>query len=377
MILKRLSLVNYKNIERADLDFSDKLNCIIGANGMGKTNLLDSIYYLSFTRPNIYIPDSMVIRDGSEMAVIDAEYEANGKKDSLYLGLRNGKSKVLKRNKKTYSKLSDHIGLFPLVMISPADSELIFGGSGERRKFVDQIVCQESRQYMNAAILYRRLLEQRNAILKQPYSIDLNVLSIVDHRMANVGASILRYRAEWIERIRPLFLEYYQTISDSSDVVDLQYLSSLREISSVDFGTETSEDLLEAWQCTLDRDKALGYTTIGPHRDDLEMLLSGHLIRRVGSQGQNKSYLIALKFAQFALLRELHGNNTPIILLDDIFDKLDEHRVSRIVNLVAGEDFGQIFMTDTNRKYLDQILAQLPVQNHSILHTVDGSFTPL
>lgn len=373
MILKQLSLLNYKNIERANISFSDKLNCIIGANGMGKTNLLDSIYYLSFTRTNIYVPDSMVIRHGAEMAVLEGEYQVKEKKEELYLGLRSGKSKILKRNKKQYSKISDHIGLFPVVMVSPADIELIQGGSPERRKFVDQIICQESREYMNALIVYKRLLEQRNALLKKEFSLDLNVLAIIDQRMAGLAEILIKYRMEWISRIRPLFLSFYQDISDSSDVVDLRYLPSF---SPHDDGY-SAESFLTTWQESLERDKILGYTSLGPHRDDLEMLLGEHLIRRIGSQGQNKSYLIALKFAQFSLLRQLHPKNTPLLLLDDIFDKLDEQRVSRIVSLVASDDFGQIFMTDTNRKYLDQILEQLPNKDFCIFQTENGVFTKL
>lgn len=374
MILTKLSLLNYKNIEAAELTFSDKLNCVIGANGMGKTNLLDSIYYLSFTRPNQYLHDSMVIRNGADLAIIDglyryAEGHQAGKEEQVYIGLRRNKSKILKRNKKEYPKLSDHVGLFPLVMIAPSDIDLIRGGSAERRAFMDQIICQESRQYLTAAQAYRRQLEQRNAMLKQDFGLDLQVLEVLDEQMASYAVQMLEQRLEWIERIRPIFLRNYQFISNSGEEVSLNYLPSL------ELREYTKESLKSAWQACFQRDRTLGYTTIGPHRDDLEMLLGDLLIRKVGSQGQNKTFMIALKFAQYSLLRQLHPHNTPILLLDDIFDKLDEQRVGRIVELVSGSDFGQIFMSDTNRNYLDQILRSMPDQaDYSIYLAKDGHF---
>lgn len=368
MILKQLSLTNFKNIEVASLQFSDKLNCIIGSNGMGKTNLLESIYYLSFTRTSRYIPDSMVIRHGAEMAVIDAEYEMNGKAEQLFFGLRMGRAKILKRNKKEYSRMSDHIGLFPLVMIAPDDIDLIKGGSVERRSFIDQIISQESRPYLTAIQTYKGLLEQRNAMLKIDYGLDLDLLSILNHQMAVQAETIIEYRLRWLERLRPIFLKNYRFISDAGDEVSLEYLSS--------FPSETysATDFERIWENSLQKDLTLGYTSFGPHRDDLEMLLDGTLIRKIGSQGQNKSYMVALKFAQYELLKSLHPNNPPILVLDDVFDKLDENRVNRIVQLVSGADFGQIFMTDTNRNYLDQILQRMENKSFSIFTAENGAF---
>ncbi len=371
MILKQLSLTNYKNIEATTLTFSDKLNCIVGSNGMGKTNLLDSIYYLSFARTCVYLPDHMVVRSGTEMAILDGKYRVGDKEEHLYCGIRLGKQKVFRRNKKEYTKISDHIGAFPLVMISPADFELIRGGSDERRKFMDMIISQESPQYLLSLISYRKLLEQRNSMLKKR-CFNSELLDVLDEQMAPHAETILQFRREWLQQIRPLFINYYSTISDHRDNVELSYASSLSNDQE-----KTAKVFVQEWASTRERDFALGHTSAGPHRDDLNMLLDGVLIRKIGSQGQNKTFMVALKFAQYKLLRSLQPHNPPILLLDDVFDKLDANRVDRIVRLVSGEDFGQIFMSDTNRKYLDQILAHLPDKTYSIFKAKDGVFEEL
>lgn len=373
MVLNHLSLTNYKNINQISLDFSEKLNCIIGANGMGKTNLLDSIYYLSFTKSHLHLPDHMVIQNNTDMAIIEGQYSMNNKEERVFCGIRTGKPKVFRRNKKEYDRIADHIGVFPLVMISPSDIELIKGGSIERRKFMDQLISQESVPYLTSLMNYRRLLEQRNALLKQEYGLDLAVLNILSSQMATEAEVILKYRIEWLDRIRPIFLHYYHHISGGNDQVELRYVPAEETFAD----QYDAQSFLEAWRNSLEKDKALGYTSIGPHRDDLEMLLNGVLIRKVGSQGQNKSYMVALKFAQFALLSQIHSGNTPILLLDDVFDKLDEHRVDRIVQLVSGSGFGQIFMTDTNRKYLDQILSSLDQPKYTLFYGENGHFTTL
>lgn len=372
MVLNHLSLTNYKNINQVSLDFSEKLNCIIGANGMGKTNLLDSIYYLSFTKSHLHLPDHMVIQNNADMAIIEGQYSMNSKEERIFCGIRVGKPKVFRRNKKEYDRIADHIGVFPLVMISPSDIELIKGGSIERRKFMDQLISQESAPYLTSLMNYRRLLEQRNALLKQEYGIDIAVLNILSSQMATEAEVILKYRLEWIDRIRPIFLHYYHHISGGNDQVELRYAPAETFMDHYD-----AQSFMHAWKNSLEKDKALGYTSIGPHRDDLEMLLNDVLIRKVGSQGQNKSYMVALKFAQFALLSQIHSGNTPILLLDDVFDKLDEHRVDRIVQLVSGSGFGQIFMTDTNRKYLDQILSSLDQPKYTLFYGENGLFSTL
>lgn len=371
MVLKRLSLTNYKNIEFVDLSFSDKFNCVIGANGMGKTNLLDSIYYLSFTRSNQYLPDSMIIRHGEDMAIVSGDYEVNGEEEQVFFGLQQGRNKTLKRNKKEYSRMADHVGLFPLVMITPSDIDLIKGGSTERRSFMDQILCQESREYMTTAKNYKSLVEQRNSLLKQEMGMDLSLLDVINQQMSVEAERMLRHREKWIKRITPLFHHYYSAITDNHEEVSIRYLSSL------DTNNPTAEDFLQIWQTTLQADLACGFTRVGPHRDDLEMLIGNYLIRKIGSQGQNKSYMVALKLAQYNLLCQLYPNNLPILLLDDVFDKLDEKRVERIVDLVSGDQFGQIFMSDTNRKYLDKILQRQPMGSYSIFSAQNGAFTDI
>lgn len=369
MIIKRLSLTNYKNIKAATLQFSDKLNCIVGGNGMGKTNLLDSIYILSFTRSYQYLPDSLIIHHDEEMAIVSGEYQwEDGQKESLVLGLSRGKSKKLRRNKKEYSQMSDHIGLFPAVMIAPGDMDLIRGGSAERRSFMDQILCQESRVYLTAAKGYKNLLEQRNSLLKQQMGLDLSLIEVLNQQMAPLAEKITAFRNEWIRRISPLFHNYYSTITKDKECVKLTYATS------TGVQEPKAEDFLTAWQSNLQEDLACGYTRVGPHRDDLIMLIDDFLIRKIGSQGQNKSYMVALKLAQYSLLCQLHPDNLPILLLDDIFDKLDEDRVEKIVELVSDTRFGQIFLSDTNRKYLDQILENLPIEAYTIFQAEDGNF---
>lgn len=372
MIIKRLSLTNYKNIKAATLQFSDKLNCIVGGNGMGKTNLLDSIYILSFTRSYQYLPDSLIIHHDEEMAIVSGEYvREDGQKESLVLGLSRGKSKKLRRNKKEYSQMSDHIGLFPLVMIAPSDIDLIRGGSAERRSFMDQILCQESRVYLTAAKGYKNLLEQRNSLLKQQMGLDLSLIEVLNQQMATFAEKITAFRNEWIGRITPIFHNYYSTITSDKECVELKYSTS------IGIANPTADDFLTAWENSLHEDLACGYTRVGPHRDDLLMLIDDFLIRKIGSQGQNKSFMVALKLAQYSLLCQLHPDNLPILLLDDIFDKLDEERVQKIVELVSDKRFGQIFLSDTNRKYLDQILKSLPVEAYTIFRADSGQFTDI
>lgn len=373
MILKHLSLTNYKNIASTSLDFSDKLNCIIGNNGMGKTNLLDSIYYLSFTKTHLHLPDQMVIRKGETYAILRGTYDVRGDEVSISIGLSTEKAKVVKRNRKRYDRIADHIGRLPVVMIAPSDIDLIRGGSVERRKFMNLLLSQESNPYLTSVMHYDRLVTRRNALLKAKGGPDLPTLSILDHQMATEAEAIVRFRADWTERMKPIFLSYYEYITASKDAVDIVYAPSLPPDGRQ--GLPTADDFLEAWQRSRPTDLLIGFTTIGPHKDDLEMLLDGTLIRKIGSQGQNKSYMIALKMAQFKLLSAILPDNKPVLLLDDVFDKLDENRVDRIVHLVAGADFGQIFMTDTNRKYLDRILDRLPDTGYTIVTVEEGVAT--
>lgn len=326
---------------------------------MGKTNLLDAIYYLSFCKSYINTPDSQIINNSQDFCVLQGLYDYEGREEDIFCSMRRKQRKQFKRNKKEYDRLSEHIGLLPLVMISPADADLIRGGSDERRRFLDLIVSQHDKSYLHALIQYNKALSQRNVLLKNQ-SRDLALFEALEMQLSMYAQVIYEKRMRLVEDFTPIFNQYYQTICCSSETVGLRYISQLSEI-----------DLLEKLAMDRERDRILGYTSSGVHKDELEMSLEGCLIRRIGSQGQNKTYLIALKLAQFAFLNK-RGDTTPILLLDDIFDKLDASRVEQIIRLVSGDDFGQIFITDTNRKYLDEILHAMD-HDYAIFRVENGA----
>ena len=363
MILRKLSILNYKNILQAEVVFSPKMNCFFGNNGMGKTNLLDVIHYLSFCKSHINTLDSQIINNDQDMCVIQGEYDYEGRAEDIFCAIRRRQRKQFKRNKKEYEKLSEHIGLLPLVMVSPADSDLIRGGSDERRRFLDLIISQQDKQYLHALIQYNKALLQRNMLLKNQ-SMDAALYEVLEMQMSMYGKMVFDKRQLLVESFIPIFNEYYQTICRSNEQVGLRYISQLED-----------RDLTESLAANRERDRILGYTSNGVHKDELEMTLNEQLIRRVGSQGQNKTYLIALKLAQFAFLNR-KGQTTPILLLDDIFDKLDAARVAEIIKLVSGDSFGQIFITDTNRKYLDEIL-QAMNHDYALFRVEQGEVQPM
>ena len=363
MIIERISILNFKNIEEADLLFSPKMNYFFGNNGMGKTNLLDALFYLSFTKNHTNLLDFQLIRHEKEFCVLQGYYCNNDSKDEVCCGIKHKQRKVFKRNKKEYDRLSEHIGLIPMVMISPADTELIQGGSAERRKFVDMIISQYDKAYLHSLIHYNKVLQQRNSLLKERAPDD-SLFDILDEQLVLDGEIIHQKRKEFISDFRLFFQKYHQTISDRSEPVDLQYNSHLDTLS-------LSHSLKEK----LANDKILGYTSAGIHKDDFLFLLGDHLIRKIGSQGQNKTYLIALKLAQFRFLLQ-KNTSVPILLLDDIFDKLDANRVERIIQLVTEDEFGQIFVTDTNRKYLDEILSGLK-HDYKLFQVEEGKINEL
>jgi len=352
MILERLSILNYKNIEQAELELSPKINCFLGSNGMGKTNLLDAIYYLSFCKSHSNPTDTQNIRHDADFAVIQGWYDISNKQEEFFCSLRRKQKKQFKRNKKEYERFSDHIGLLPLVMVSPSDTELISGGSDERRKFMDLFLSQFDKEYLHSLIRYNKALMQRNALLKTDGSIDDTLLDLWDEQLTEEGKIIYNKRKDFIDKFIPIFQKFYDFICLSNEKVALTYESH--------FDTEDFAALLKQRK---ERDKILGYTTVGIHKDDLDMQMDGYSIKRVGSQGQNKTYVVALKFAQFDFLRKA-TSTTPILLLDDIFDKLDSSRVEQIVKLVLDKDFGQIFITDTNREHLSDILSQTNSDYH-------------
>lgn len=363
MILKKLSILNYKNILQGEVAFSPKMNCFFGNNGMGKTNLLDAIHYLSFCKSHINTPDSQIIHNDQELCVIQGNYEYEGREEEIFCAMRRRQRKQFKRNKKEYDKLSEHIGLLPLVMVSPADSELIQGGSEERRRFLDVIISQQDKPYLHALIQYNKALTQRNSLLKDQ-SMDISLYEVLEMQLGMYGQQVYEKRKKLVEDFTPIFNTYYQTICGLREEVGLRYISQLEGV-----------DLPEKLAMNRERDRILGYTSSGVHKDELEMTLGGYLIRRVGSQGQNKTYLIALKLAQFAFLND-RGQTTPILLLDDIFDKLDAARVEQIIKLVSEDGFGQIFITDTNRKYLDEILSATN-DEYALFKVEGGEVQPL
>lgn len=352
MKLSKISILNYKNLAQAELNFSPKVNCFIGHNGMGKTNLLDAIYYLSFCKSIGNPIDSQNIKHDEDFFVIQGFYDAgNSEVEEVYCGLKRKSKKQFKRNKKEYQRLSDHIGFIPLVMVSPDDILLIAGGSEERRRFMDVVIAQYDREYLDALIRYNKALTQRNSLLKQETEPDAELFAIWEEMMAVEGERVYAKRKSFIDELIPIFQQIYSFISQNQESVSLEYVSHA-----------DSESLLDAIRNTRQRDRIIGYSTKGIHKDDINMCLEGFPIKREGSQGQNKTYLIALKLAQFIYLKEHGSKKVPILLLDDIFDKLDAQRVERIVQLVQGDNYGQIFITDTNRDHLDSILQQLPGQ---------------
>lgn len=344
MILNCVSILNFKNIEEAALQFSPKVNCFIGNNGMGKTNILDAIYYLSFSKSYINQGDSMVIHHDADFLMLKGDYTRRAEPLEIALSLHRGKRKTMKRNGKEYKKLSEHIGLLPAVMVSPMDWELIRGAGDERRRLMDMIISQSNAEYLAALIRYGKAIENRNALIKQGYR-DPILFETVEEQMCAAGQYIHECRKAWVEDFSPIFMNYYQAISGSAETVSLEYKSHLND--------KPMAQLLA--ECR-DRDTIIGYTSRGVHRDDIELLLGQHSMRKTGSQGQCKTYTIALRLAQYDFLKRVSGI-TPILLLDDIFDKLDASRVENIISMVSNSDnFGQIFITDTNRTHLDEIV---------------------
>ncbi len=360
MQLKNLSILNYKNLEQVDLEFPAKINCIVGNNGMGKTNLLDAIYYLSFCKSHSNPTDSQNIKHEAEFMMIQGNYLLREKDEHIYCGIKRRQKKQFKRNKKDYQRLADHIGLLPLVLISPNDGALISEGSDERRKFMDGVISQYNNQYLQALVQYNHALKQRNALLKEDIMPDITLFEVWEEQMAHHGNYIFEERVRFLEKFIPLFRENYSHISEDNELVNLEYKSQLKEAS-----------LAEKLAQNRERDRIIGFSMNGIHKDDLVMTLGDFPIKRVGSQGQNKTYLVSLKLAQFYFLKKTHQVN-PILLLDDIFDKLDESRVTRIVQLVANDDFGQIFITDTSKKRWEDILPGIN-QSSMIFELVDGA----
>ncbi|MCQ2207287.1 MAG: DNA replication/repair protein RecF [Paludibacteraceae bacterium] len=347
MFLKHLTVLNYKNIGEADLELSPKINCFIGNNGEGKTNLLDSVYFLSFCKSHNNAFDSLNIRHDQEYAMLTGTYQKS--EDNLMeitVGMKRKGRKVLKKNKKEYDRQADHIGEIPLVLVSPADQVLIIGGSEERRKFMDGVIAQYDHPYLNHLLAYGRALKQRNSLLKQECTDD-SLFDVLEQQMDISSQYLFDRRKDFVERFTPIFQQFYSFISEDKEQVSFGYTSHLQ-------GSTPLADLLRSHRAT---DRLIGYTTKGCHRDDLEMRLGDYPLRGTASQGQAKTYLIALKLAQFDFLSHLNGT-LPILLFDDIFDKLDAERVEQLVELMKQDRFGQTFISDTDREHIARILEQ-------------------
>ncbi len=364
MWIRTIAIDNFKNIAEARLEFSPKVNGLLGRNGMGKSNLLDAIYTLSFTKSFNRVPDTMLIRSGEQFAMVRAQYERRGADEDVTLGLTAGKRKSLKRKGKEYRRMSEHIGVFPLVMVSPADVDLVRGSPDERRRWMDMVISQGDARYLDALIRYNHAMEQRNRLLKDGIS-DVSMFEAIESMMEPAAEYIYKVRGEWVERLLPKFSKFYARISGGSEAPGLHYVSQRQRVNS--FG-----DMMSA---SLQRDLAVRHTTAGPHRDDIELTLNGMDMRRTGSQGQCKTFVIALRLAQYEFLEEATGM-TPLLLLDDIFDKLDSERVEAIVRLVEDPAFGQIFITDTNRSHLDEIMSRTGGE-YRLWEVCDGTFTSL
>jgi DNA replication and repair protein RecF len=362
MFLQHLSITHFKNIESAELDFSPNINCIIGDNGEGKTNLLDALYYLSMAKSCFGGIDSSHIKHGEAFFLLQGQYRAAGQEEIVSCGVQRSEGKVVKRNGKKYDRLSDHLGLLPLVIVSPADSELINESGEARRKYLNTLLVQIDRAYLEALSRYNHILAQRNKLLKTGHTVP-DLLLTFNEQMAQCAQVIYARRKSLIDGLQPFFSTIYKNLSEDKEQVQLGYRSDL------DKGT-LDELLLQS----AERDRIMQHTTVGIHRDDITMQLGGYALRRTGSQGQQKTFLIALKLAQYEFLKH-HNGRSPLLLLDDIFDKLDERRVQQLIALVAHETYGQIFLTDSNKVRLNGMVKEL-TQDYSLLTTKQGAFSP-
>jgi DNA replication and repair protein RecF len=350
MFLKKLSLINYKNFSSLTLEFDSKINCFVGANGIGKTNILDAIYHLAFGKSYFNPVATQNIKHSEDFFVIDGEFTKNKREEKIVCSLKKGLQKVIKRNGKTYERLSDHIGLLPLVIISPADRDLIIEGSDTRRKFIDGVISQSDKDYLQTLIKYNKVLMQRNSLLKYfavNHTFDSSTLSVYNDQLHMYGTAIFEKRKAFILPFIQIFKEQYASISGGNELVTLSYETKL-----------SNGSLMTLLESSIDKDRAVQYTTMGIHKDDLVFEIEGHPIKKFGSQGQQKSFLIALKLAQFHFIKKL-AKTIPILLLDDIFDKLDEDRVGHLIALVNDENFGQIFISDTHADRTEKVVKKI------------------
>ena len=350
MFLKELSLTNYKNFESLKFSFDTKIICFVGLNGVGKTNILDSIYHLSYTKSYFNPIPSQNIKHGETFFFISGKYMIDDKEENILVSLKKGDKKIIKRNNKLYKKFSDHIGKIPLVLISPDDRNLIIEGSETRRKFIDGIISQTDKEYLNNLIDYNKTLKQRNALLKMFYDNSESIrktIDIYDRQLSSDAQKIYDKRREFLNEFIPIFKSRYKELSNDKENVEIKHSSDI----------SPDQNLYKLLKNSLEKDLRFQYTTKGIHKDDLNLNLDNFPIKKYGSQGQQKTFLIAMKLAQFDYLSKL--DSKPILLLDDIFDKLDDTRVKQIINLVNQEKFNQIFISDTNKTRSENIIKKV------------------
>ena len=361
-VLEKIVISDFRNIALQEIEFSPNVNCISGNNGEGKTNLLDAIYYMSMTKSAFASSDKYTLRHGAEEFALSGTYlMGNGTRSRFAIKMTSKGEKKMKRDDKSYQKISEHIGLLPVVMVSPADVSMVSESGEERRRFVNAVLSQMSREYMSVLQQYNRLLLQRNKMLKD-MNPDRSFLEVIDMRMAALAQPIYQARKEFIENLKPIVSEYYKAVSGDSEQVDITYETELHNCP-----------LDELLASSYDKDRILKHTTEGIHRDDFVFTMNGHPIRRYGSQGQQKSFLVSLKFAQYEIMKRNYGF-APILLLDDVFDKLDMGRISNLLQMVASNDFGQIFITDSNKVRMASIVDGL-TKDRAYFETVSGTFT--
>jgi len=364
MTLNELNITNFKNIAEARMEFSPKINCLLGNNGMGKSNLLDAIHYLSFCKSFSGLTDAALMRRGAEFTTLRGIYTRKGADEELSLGLMPGKRKSFKRKGKEYERLSSHIGAFPLVMISPSDNDLIAGTGEERRRFIDMVISQTDAAYLDHLIRYTRALQQRNKLLRY-HVADPGLYMAVELAMSRSAAYITRARQTRVAELTEIFTAFYSRIASDGEIPAMPLRSHL---------ADDPDSLPILLNETRRRDEIVGHTSVGPHRDDIDLQLNGMPVRRAASQGQCKTYVIALRLAQYEFLARA-TKMKPLLLLDDIFDKLDATRVARLIEIASEPMFGQIFITDTNRDHLDSLISSSPA-DHRTWIVADGAFTP-
>lgn len=348
MFIKNIKLINFKNYKEAEFTFSQKITCFTGLNGVGKTNLLDAVHYLSLTKSFFNASDSGNIKFGQDFFVIQGTINKNDTYNKLYCGFKKGKKKKFTLNDNAYKKFSNHIGLFPIVMVSPSDASLITGTGEERRKYIDSVISQYDKSYLSTLIKYNRILDQRNKLLKnfaKKQYFDKDTIEVYNEQLVVSGNVIHKKRKDFIDQLLPLFNDFYNYISKNKETVRLKYKSQLND-----------DDFANLLAQNLAKDRILQYTSTGIHRDDILMQINEHVVKKSASQGQQKSFLISLKLAQFDFIKN-SNNIKPILLLDDIFDKFDKERITQIIELTSQEKFGQIFITDTNSERVKSILS--------------------